>query len=126
MVSSIAYTSITTSCSSVQSVHQCVTVTLWLSIPLPKILTCPSKQKGLYTLYNSYIFGLELDTVKFEIRLPEDKLVLLKAEIQKFQNKSSASLKELQSLIGLQNFACKVVPPGRTFLRRIINLTIGL
>ena len=43
--------------------------------------------------------GLELDTVKFEIRLPEDKLVLLKAEILKFQNKSSASLKELQSLI---------------------------
>lgn len=24
------------------------------------------------------------------------------------------------------NFACNVVPPGRTFLRRIINLTIGL
>lgn len=24
------------------------------------------------------------------------------------------------------NYACSVVPPGRTFLRRLINLTIGL
>lgn len=36
------------------------------------------------------------------------------------------SLQELQSLIGLLNFACAVVPPGRTFLRRLIDLTKGL
>ena len=35
-------------------------------------------------------------------------------------------MQELQSLIGKLNFACNVVPPGRTFLRRLINLTIGL
>lgn len=28
-------------------------------------------------------------------------------------------------MIGLLNFACKVVVPGRAFLRRLINLTIG-
>lgn len=32
----------------------------------------------------------------------------------------------MQSLIGTLNYACAVVPPGRTFLRRIINLTRGL
>ena len=36
------------------------------------------------------------------------------------------SLVKLQSLIGLLNFACSVVTPGRTFLRRLIDLTIGL
>lgn len=36
------------------------------------------------------------------------------------------TLKELQSLIGLLNFACAVVKPGRSFLRRLIDLTIGL
>ncbi|KAJ8308238.1 hypothetical protein KUTeg_013112 [Tegillarca granosa] len=32
----------------------------------------------------------------------------------------------MQSLIGSVNFACKVVSPGRTFCRRLINSTIGL
>ena len=35
-------------------------------------------------------------------------------------------LKELQSLIGLLNFACSVVIPGRAFLRRVIDLTRGV
>ncbi len=35
-------------------------------------------------------------------------------------------LKELQSLIGLLNFACSVVIPGRAFLRRLIDLTRGV
>ena len=38
----------------------------------------------------------------------------------------SVTLKQLQYLIGLLNYACKVVIPGRTFLRRVINLTIGV
>ena len=32
----------------------------------------------------------------------------------------------MQSLIGLLNFACSVVIPGRPFLRRLIDLTMGL
>ena len=32
----------------------------------------------------------------------------------------------MQSLIGLLNFACSVVTPGRPFLRRLIDLTISL
>ena len=36
------------------------------------------------------------------------------------------TLKELQSPIGLLNFACSVVTPGRVFLRRLINLTVGI
>ena len=36
------------------------------------------------------------------------------------------TLKELQSLIGLLNFTCSVVLPGRAFLRRLIDLTKGV
>ena len=36
------------------------------------------------------------------------------------------TLKDMQSLLGLLNFACKVVVPGHTFCRRIINSTIGV
>ena len=38
----------------------------------------------------------------------------------------SATLRLLQFPIGMLNLACYVVPSGRTFLRRPINLTIGL
>ena len=41
-------------------------------------------------------------------------------------NQQKATLKELQSLIGLLNFACAVILPGRPFLRRMIDLTIGI
>ena len=35
-------------------------------------------------------------------------------------------MKEVQSLNGLLNFACSVIVPGRAFLRRLIDLTIGV
>ena len=40
--------------------------------------------------------------------------------------RKSVTLEELQSLIGLLNFACCVVVPGRAFLRRLIDLTRGV
>ena len=36
------------------------------------------------------------------------------------------TLKNLQSLIGSLSFVCRAVPPGRAFLRRLIDLSKGL
>lgn len=36
------------------------------------------------------------------------------------------TLQELQSLLGLLNFTCSVFVPGRPFLRRMIDLTVGV
>ena len=36
------------------------------------------------------------------------------------------TLKEVQSLIGLLNFAFSVVRPSRAFLRRLIDLALGI
>lgn len=60
--------------------------------------------------------------------LPEDKLIKLRQTISAFKGKRTATLRELHSLIGLLNFACAcdVVPPGRTFPRRIIDITRGI
>lgn len=41
-------------------------------------------------------------------------------------NRKKVALKELQSLLGLLNFACLVVVPGKVFLWRLINLTISI
>ena len=58
-----------------------------------------------------------------EARIPAEKINRLSLLIQQFENKHSCTLKELQSLIGSLNFACKVDPPGRPFLQRMIDLT---
>ena len=66
------------------------------------------------------LVGIELDTDKMEARLPEEKLRKCVTLIYEFLKREKVSLKEMQSLIGLLNFTCSVVIPGRTFLRRLI------
>ena len=72
--------------------------------------------------------GFEIDSVLQELRLPLLKVQkcvdLIQSMLEK--GKRRATLKELQSLIGLLNFTCAVVLPGRPFLRRLINITCGL
>ncbi|XP_064625914.1 uncharacterized protein LOC135486748 [Lineus longissimus] len=70
--------------------------------------------------------GIELDSRNMEARLPPDKIQKCTRLLDQFLGMEKATLRELQSLIGLLNFAVCVVPPGRPFLRRLINLTIGL
>ncbi|XP_061194309.1 uncharacterized protein LOC133202483 [Saccostrea echinata] len=70
--------------------------------------------------------GIELDTVNMTMKLSLEKLNQLHGIIQYFLKAKKASLREMQSLIGLLNFACKVVASGRAFCRRLINSTIGI
>lgn len=70
--------------------------------------------------------GITLDSVRQEARLPEEKLQKCRGMLQDFQVRRSVCLRELQSLIGLLNFTCLVVVPGRAFLRRMIDLTKGV
>ena len=52
-----------------------------------------------------------------------DKVQRLTSCFTEFKGGRSCALRELQSLIGSWNFACKVIPPSRPFLQRIIQLT---
>ena len=70
--------------------------------------------------------GIELDCRKFEARLPQEKIQKCLSAIEYIASRKKATLKELQSVIGLLNFACSVIIPGRVFLRRLINMTIGV
>ena len=88
---------------------------------------CPWQRKKhfLFTQVLSFL-GYELDSVKMEVRVPSDKLEKCLSLIQEFLTKPKFTLKTLQSIIGTLNFACAVVLPGRAFLRRLIDLTIGV
>lgn len=70
--------------------------------------------------------GITLDTISMEARLPADKLQKCNAQLLDMHKRRKTTLKELQSLIGLLNFTCSVVLPGRAFLRRLIDLTKGI
>ena len=65
--------------------------------------------------------GIEIDSITMEARLPKDKLDTLSSTISEWLTKTTATQRELQSLIGQLNFACKVVRSGRSFLRRLID-----
>ena len=84
----------------------------------------PEKTFGPSTPANVKI--VELDTIRCESRLPEDKLLKCKQLIAELIKKKKATLRELQSLTGVLNFACSVVVPGPCFLKRLVDLTIGL
>ena len=56
------------------------------------------------------------------MRLPADKLIRLQQTIRYWASKRSCTKRELLSLIGQLQHAATVVKPGRTFLRRMIDL----
>ena len=70
--------------------------------------------------------GITLDSVKGEARLPDEKLQKCPMILHNFYKRRTVKLKELQSLIGLLNFTCQVIVPGRAFLHRLIDLTKGI
>ena len=76
--------------------------------------------------YVVFVEDLELDSVSFEVRLPLDKIDKCLSLIASFLTRKKVTLKEIQSLTGMLNFACSVVVPGRAFLRRLIDLTVGV
>ena len=87
-----------------------------LNIPV-----APGKTQGPSTSLE--FMGITLDSERMEARLPRDKVDRITVMLSEFKNKKSCTLKELQSLIGTLNFACRVIPPGRPFLQRMIALT---
>ena len=69
--------------------------------------------------------GIEIDSLAMCLRLPDDKLVQIREELDRFRGRKRASRKQLQSLAGKLNFCGSVVYGGRVFSRRIIE-TINL
>lgn len=67
--------------------------------------------------------GIWLDMERLEVRLPEEKMERLRQLIQEWKKKHSCTKRELLSLLGVLNYACQVVKPGRSFLRRIVELS---
>ena len=70
--------------------------------------------------------GIELDTERMLAFLPQDKVDKFLNLINQFLESKSVTLKSLQSLTGMLNFACQIILPARAFSRRLYNLEIGV
>ena len=93
-----------------------IAVPLCTELGLP---TTPHKWEGPSTTIS--FLGIEIDSVKQELQLPQQKLGCLQATIKEWEARCSATKRQLQSLIGQLNHAAAVVKPGRKFLRQLID-----
>ena len=70
--------------------------------------------------------GLDLDSEDMTIRIPIAKIEEIRQKILDILSRKKCTLRQMQSLIGSLNFACRAVVPGRPFCRRLINAICGL
>lgn len=66
--------------------------------------------------------GITLDTVLMIASLPQDKLVRIWGIINSLVRSPVCSKKDLQSLLGMLNFAMRIIPQGRSFVSRLLAL----
>ena len=81
----------------------------------------PEKDEGPATTIS--FLGLELDSVAGEIRLPQEKLQKLRTMLGRWWGRKVCKKRELLSLIGSLTHAGRAVRPGRSYLRRLIDLS---
>lgn len=102
-----------------QDLSNFLEVAIKLGVPI-------KEEKTEYPSTKIIIYGIEIDSVAMESRLPTEKLQKIRDKLNDVVRRKKVTLKTLQSLIGLLNFACCVICPGRAFLRRLIDLTCGV
>lgn len=88
---------------------QLVSTSSELGVPLE-----PSKLEGLAQCL--VFLGIKVDTVALQLCLPQAKIQQLCEKLQLCIQGRSLTKRELQSLVGMLQFATKVVRPGRLFL----------
>ena len=80
----------------------------------------PGKCSGPSTVM--VFLGFELDTNLMVVRLPEEKLRRMAAMVRSWIGKKACQKRDLESLLGHLQHAATVIRPGRTFVRRLIEL----
>ena len=82
------------------------------------MLTEPEKEDSPAT--ELVFLGMELDSVNLEIRLLLDRL---RQTLREVRGMKACRKRQLLSLVGILSHACKAVRAGRSFVRRLIDLS---
>ena len=109
-----------------QTYDDCMQI-LRLFLQMCSAIGIPVAEEKTYIPLTTMTFvGFSLDSWRMESNLPSDKLSKAKDLLSNFLNRDSCRLRELKSLISFLNFCCLVITCGRAFLRRLIDLIIGI
>ena len=68
------------------------------------------------------LLGIEIDSVRQETQIEASRLNDTLALLAAWEGRSHCTKHQLQSLLGSLNFICNVCRPGRTFMRRLVDL----
>ena len=99
-----------------QKVNTILHVASQVGIPL-----APNKLEGPTT--RLVFLGILIDTNCMDSSLPDDKLHELISKLQSWSTRNKCLKRELLSLIGKLNFACRIIPAGCIFLCHLIDLS---
>jgi hypothetical protein len=91
----------------------------YLGVPL-------AEDKTVGPSTNIVFLGIKLCSVSMVACLPTDKLEKYKETLNYLLKHRKISLQYMQSAIGCLQFATSVVVPGKAFVRRLINTTLGI
>ncbi|CAN2388360.1 RNA-mediated [Pristimantis euphronides] len=84
----------------------------------------PEKTEGPSTTL--CFLGIEIDSKRMECRLPREKVVLALEAVEAARKRKKVTLRELQAMLGRLSFACRIIPMGRVFSRRLAIATAGV
>ena len=91
-----------------------------------RMINLPVKHsKTVLSTSTAVLHGTEVDSIAQTIKLPQDKLLVLRAKLIAMSKRKKVSLRDVQSLVGSLMFSSRVISPGRCFCRHLYNLTIG-
>jgi len=94
---------------------------------LCKILNIPLAIAKTFDPAQIMIFlGIELSTIDMTAKLPLDKLIAYRKQLQELMHSRTVKLKVMQSAIGILQFSTTVIIPGKAFVRRLIDTTLGV
>ena len=76
---------------------------------------CPPAQSMIW-------LGILFNSLDMTMKIPDEKMAEIGQTLQEWRGKSRATLRELQSLMGLLNFVASVSPPARIYTNRILEV----
>ena len=78
-------------------------------------------EKAIPPATRMLFLGILLDTIRMRLEIDSNRLQDIRSELAMWLHKDSATLKEVQSLVGKLSFCATVVKSGRLFFSRILN-----
>ncbi|KAM4770950.1 uncharacterized protein WCC33_002735 [Rhinophrynus dorsalis] len=85
-----------------------------------------AEDKTVWPCTRLSFLGIEIDTEEEKCRLPRDKVVKARQLVRQAREAKKLELGKVQELLGVLNFACRVIPMGRVFNRRLERATAGV